>query len=937
MDSTSSKTQIETDNTAPDTAEANDNRPSAASSVTPMMQQFLDIKAAHQDYLLFYRMGDFYELFFDDALKAADALSITLTKRGKHLGDDIPMCGVPIHAAEGYLEKLIRSGFKVAICEQTEDPKEAKKRGAKAVVRREVTRLVTPGTLTEDTLLSPTEHNFLAALSIVGKDLGLSWLDLSTGAFFAASSDKAGLDALLASIAPKEILVSERINETETWRRTLAPWADRLTILPAPKFHAARARERLAGLFDVATLEAFGAFHDGEIAAAGALVEYIELTQKSRFPSLKPLARRGQADHLVIDRATRANLELTATLSGARKGSLLSVIDRTATGAGGRLLGAWLTAPLTDKARIEARYDAVQFFCDAIDLRDVVRDHLSRCPDLARALMRLSLDRGGPRDLAAIADGLHEAFAIRIELAGQARALAGMPPLLSEATDALADFAALTDVLKRALKDDLPLMARDGGFIRPGYNAALDDTCRMRDDSRRVIAALQARYAEQTDIKSLKIRHNNVLGYYIEVPAKQADRLMTAPHDETFVHRQTLVNAVRFTSVELSELDQKISRAADQALDLEKQLFDGLVRRVLDDADRIAAAADALAEVDVLAGLSLLADEKNYTRPKLRDDTGLTIVQGRHPVVEAILNAAPKGASSDTFVANDCRLGVPPAADAPAKTIWLVTGPNMAGKSTFLRQNALIVILAQMGSFVPASEVELGLVDRVFSRVGAADDLARGQSTFMVEMVETATILNQATEKSLVILDEVGRGTATFDGVSIAWATVEHLHNAVGCRALFATHYHELTDLEDRLPGLENVTMRVQEWKHDLIFLHEVVKGSADRSYGIQVAKRAGLPPPVVQRARAILTALENGDLIFGAKQKLTELPLFAALPPNDAIPETEPEPGPAPVSEVERLLAAIDPNSLTPRAALDLVYELCANLPQEADNGPTD
>lgn len=897
-------------------------------TMTPMMQQFFEIKNDHEEYLLFYRMGDFYELFFDDALAAADALSITLTKRGKHLGEDIPMCGVPVHAADGYLEKLIKSGFKVAICEQTEDPQEAKKRGAKSVVRREVTRLVTPGTITEDTLLEPSANNYLAAMTgtASAQEIGLSWLDLSTGEFHSSITDKSGLDALLAGIAPKEILIPERINEFTEWAQILSAWQQQLTVQPSLRFNAKRGRVRLEQIYEVATLDSFGEFADVEIAAAGALIEYLELTQLGKMPALKAITSRPTSAHLVIDRATQSNLELTQTLSGARKGSLLSVIDKTRTGAGSRMLNAWLVNPLSDKMAISERLDGVQFMAEDEDLREEIRAKISVCPDLARALSRISLQRGGPRDLAAIAEGLKVARDIRQMFLQYDQALTPLPPLFTKALTICDGFINLVDMLNKALKPDLPLLTRDGGFIAPGFDPVFDETCKMRDESRRVIAGLQSRYATETDAKSLKIKHNNVLGYFIEVSAKQADPLLEAPLSEIFIHRQTLVNGVRFTTVELSDLDQQISRAGGRALELEKQIFEDLAAKVLALANRITQVADCLAAIDVIAALAELARQHNYVRPILADHDTLNIKQGRHPVVENLLTSA----GNDQFVANDCYIG------GETSHIWLVTGPNMAGKSTFLRQNALIVILAQMGSFVPAEAAEIGIVDRVFSRVGAADDLARGQSTFMVEMIETATILNQATPRSLVILDEVGRGTATFDGVSIAWATVEHLHNVVGCRALFATHYHELTELEQTLSSLENVTMRVQEWKQNLVFLHEVVKGSADRSYGIQVAKLAGLPKSVVMRARSILDDLESGNFGLSQQSTLDQLPLFAQVGKYD-YSDKQNATGSDNVADhlgiqLENILADNDPNTLSPRQALDLLYEMHALMEADED-----
>ncbi len=868
---------------------------------TPMMAQYLRLKEAHPDCLLFYRMGDFYEMFFDDAVAASAALDITLTKRGAHDGEDVPMCGVPVHAADAYLSRLIRKGFRVAICEQMEDPAEARKRGGKSVVKRDVVRLVTPGTLTEEGLLDARAHNFLAALARAGRDLALAWLDMSTGDFLTqtvAGASAPALAAALARIDPGEVLAPEKLMDAEGVGAVLAEWAERVTPQPDSRFDSENARRRLEAVYGVGALDAFGDFARAELAAAGALVDYVELTQVGKLPRLAPPRRLSVGAVMEIDAATRRNLELMRSLSGERKGSLLAVIDRTVSGGGARLLAARLAAPLTDKAMIEARLDAVGWFAEDAALRDALRDALRRCPDIERALSRITVGRGGPRDLAGIRDGLAHAAAIRILLA-EAR----LPPPqgVADAMAELGEHGVLVDRLTRALGPDLPLNARDGGFIARGYAFELDETRELRDESRRLIANLERRYREETGADTLKVRHNNVLGYFIEVTPRFADRL-----GEAFIHRQTMANAVRFTTTELADLARRISEAADKAVAIELQLFDDLVGEVSARADAIALAARALAALDVAGALAELAVERRYSRPSITGSREFRIIGGRHPVVEQALAAAEEGA----FVANDCDLD-------EERRLWLVTGPNMAGKSTFLRQNALIAVLAQMGSFVPAEGARIGIVDRLFSRVGAADDLARGRSTFMVEMVETAAILNQATDRSLVILDEIGRGTATFDGLSIAWAAVEHLHEVNRCRALFATHFHELVALTGRLPALKPYTMRIKEWEGDVVFLHEVAPGAADRSYGIHVARLAGLPPAVIKRAEAVLKTLESGEQSSAITRLAEDLPLFAALARRE---EAAAETGP---SEVESALAALDPDELTPREALDVVYRL--------------
>lgn len=900
---------------------------------TPMMAQYLSIKADHPNDLLFYRMGDFYELFFGDAEKAATALDIVLTKRGKHHGEDIPMCGVPVHSSESYLQRLIAKGHRVAICEQTEDPAEAKKqRGSKAVVRREVVRIVTPGTITEDTLLDARQHNYLAAIGRIAAEpgLGLAALDLSTGDVRLALITDAELPSMLAALDPGEVLISESARGDTGLTDGLTDMADRMTVLAPTHFSTTSADRRIADAYGLITLDGFGELSRAEKSALGAVLDYLDLTQKGKRPQLKAPKRdvKGDQAHtppLQMDRATRANLELVRTLGGERRGSLLSTIDETITGPGARLLGADLAEPLTDLAAIHARQQAVTLFVDQETLRLKVRDALKALPDMARALSRLALDRGGPRDLAAIRDGLTHGF----DLAD----LLGAPPTDPTRTDEpeplpklLESVRAslqsppvqLADLLTRALDFEVPLLARDGGFIKRGYDAPLDELTSLRDESRQVIAQLQLRYREETSIASLKVKHNKVFGYFVETTPTNADKLLNEPLSETFMHRQTLANAVRFTTTELGELEQKLSRAADGAQERELSLFADLRQAVLDAAAPISDAADALARLDVTAGLAALAIKRRYTCPTVDDSLTFTIEKGRHPVVEAALAAQNDAA----FIANDAAL----SAEGPnASPLWLLTGPNMAGKSTFLRQNALIAILAQMGSYVPADAAHIGVVDRLFSRVGAADDLARGRSTFMVEMVETAAILNQAGPRSLVILDEIGRGTATFDGLSIAWATVEHLHDVNKSRALFATHYHELTSLTDRLSGLSNHTMAVTEWQDDIVFLHEVKNGAADRSYGIQVAKLAGLPAAVINRAGTVLHALEEGDQAAKPTALIDDLPLFAI----DA-------PAPAPASHggnalLDEAIANLDPDTMTPKDALDALYRL-KSLQDEQD-----
>ncbi|PPR74537.1 MAG: DNA mismatch repair protein MutS [Alphaproteobacteria bacterium MarineAlpha3_Bin4] len=895
--------------------QASDSAPPPAAAdavgVTPMMAQYLAIKDENPDSLLFYRMGDFYELFFNDAVAAAAALDIALTKRGKHLGEDIPMCGVPVHSHETYLNRLIMKGFRVTICEQTEKPAEAKKRGSKVVVRREVVRVVTPGTLTEDTLLDARRNNYLGAVASYDRTLAIAGLDVSTGDFFAQPVTVAGLDAAIARFEPSELLVSESLIQQSQLFETLGQWKERMTSLPPGDFNSATAVRRLCALYGVATLDAYGDFSRAELAAAGALVAYVEATQKGRLPRMVPPKRLAGGAFMEIDAATRRNLELTESLSGETGGSLLAVIDRSVTGAGARLLVSHLVQPLTSPHLINERLDMVQHFRDADRLRDDVRTLLAHCPDIERALSRLTLGRGGPRDLAAVRDGIacSKQLCQRME---SAEVAGGTPDGIAAALGDLGPHHELVKRLERALANELPILARDGGFIAIKYSPELDELIALRDESRRLIADLQNRYAEETGLPGLKIKHNNVLGYFIEVPARQAER-MPGGADSAFIHRQTMANAMRFSTVDLGDLEGRIARAAEQALVLEMKLFDDLVGVVTDRGEAIAACGAALAALDVAAALAELAAERRYVRPAIDDSVEFLIEGGRHPVVEAML----EDAQGTGFITNDCRL----SGDGKegAARLWLLSGPNMAGKSTFLRQNALIAIMAQMGAFVPATRARISVIDRLFSRVGATDDLARGRSTFMVEMVETATILNRAGPRSLVILDEIGRGTATFDGLSIAWAVAEHLHENNRCRALFATHFHELAHLATKLDGLACHTMRVKEWQGDVVFLHEVGPGTADRSYGIHVGQLAGLPPAVVRRAEQVLETLERGDQSSAINKLSEDLPLFQTLAePAFGVAQNGP-------SELEMALGEVNADELTPRQALELVYRLKA------------
>ena len=868
---------------------------------TPMMAQYLALREEAGDALLFYRMGDFFELFFEDARKAAQILDIALTTRGEHMGEPIPMCGVPVHSAESYLARLIKAGCRVAIAEQVETPDEAKARAkregtpsSKALVGRAIVRLVTAGTLTEEALLNPRRANVLVALAELRGTIGIASCDVSTGAMVLEECETDRLGAALARIAPSEVVVPE------DWQHG----PDEAIYRPRSTFASDAGAERLKAVHGVATLDAFGDFSRAMLAAAGGLVAYLEHVGRGSLPLLLPPILRAAEAGMAMDEATRASLEILEATTGGRAGSLIGAVDRCVTGAGARLLADDLSAPLLDIAAIEARLALVQFWRDRPIERAQLRDILRAIPDLGRALGRVVAGRGSPRDLGQLRDGLSEAARLHHWLSGAP----DRPALLDEVLARLTGHGALTDWLARALVPSPPTERSSGGFIADGYDAALDELRATSGDARRAIAAMEARYREETGIASLKIRHNGVLGYFIEVGARHADALM-AP-DSGFTHRQTMAGAVRFNSLKLHEEAARIAEAGGHALAAEEAHFEELVGAVVEAREAIAATAAALARLDVGAANAERAAEGDWCRPELAEDAGLAITGGRHPVVEAALAKA-----GERFVANDCAL-------AEDNRLWLIGGPNMGGKSTFLRQNALIVLLAQAGCFVPASSARIGLVDRLFSRVGAADNLARGRSTFMVEMVETAAILAQATQRSFVILDEVGRGTSTYDGLALAWAVAEAVHSQIRCRCLFATHYHELARLAETCEALSLHHVRAREWQGDLVLLHELAEGPADRSYGLAVARLAGVPATVVNRAKTVLEKLEaTREATGGIAAGLGDLPLFAAM-------RAEPAPA-SPEQQLAEALRAADLDALTPREALDLLYEWKRALPR--------
>lgn len=868
-----------------------------AQTVTPMMGQYLELKSANPGYLLFYRMGDFYELFFEDAEIASATLGIVLTKRGKHQGNDIPMCGVPIHAAQDYLKKLITYGHRVAICEQVEDPAEAKKRGSKSPVKRDVVRLVTPGTLTEDELLPAHRSNYLASIAMVRHgetDFALAYADVSTGETGVIDLEATTIADELARLDPAELILSQQVREALAEARVNLR-LDIAVTMPAELFDSARAHERIVAAFGADAVDPT-AFSRAGRAALGALADYIRDSQKGVPVALRPPASESLSGYMAIDQATRASLELLVTQRGEEKGALRAEIDHCVTPPGSRLLARRLAAPLADAAAINRRLDAVAALVADSALNARLRSDLKAVPDLTRAFTRLALGRGGPRDLRAVGRALAQSLALAAEL----RTLAHPPAELSAIAATLETApAALASEILSALVEEPPLLTRDGGFVARDYDATLDAERALASETREVVAALQARLIGETDVKSLRIKHNGVLGYFVEVPANYGQRLLEPPLRDIFIHRQTMANAMRFTTTELAELEGRIAKAHDAALALELALFERLSDAVLEQAETLRAIADALAALDVAAGLAHLAQVRDLARPEVDDSLAFRIEGGRHLVVESHVRR-----EGQVFVENDC--------DLSGGALWLITGPNMGGKSTFLRQNALIAVLAQMGSFVPARKAHIGVVDRVFSRVGASDDIGGGRSTFMVEMVETAAILNRATSRSLVVLDEIGRGTATFDGLSIAWASAEALHDESRCRGLFATHFHEMTALAKTLPRVSNYTMKVREWQGEVVFLHEVASGAADRSYGIQVARLAGLPEKVLARARQVLGVLEQRSS-GGKAVVLDDLPLFAHQPTRAK----------AEINPLHDMLDQVRADDLTPRQAIDLIYEL--------------
>jgi len=870
---------------------------------TPMMERYLEVKRQNPGSLLLLRMGDFYELFFDDAQLAARVLGLTLTSRDKGSPNPVPMAGFPYHALENYLQKLIHAGLRVAICDQVEDPKLAR-----GLVRREVTRIVTPGTLVDEGLLDPRRNNFLASVFPEKSGVGLAWLELSTGRFSTAHVEPQSLADELARIQPAECLVPDQTLPD----RVLAALVDRdgMLVSRRPPWNYARheCRRLLLTHFGTATLDGFDLDENSlGITAAGALLQYVQETQKSALAHIVRLEQYRRGASLLIDEATRRSLELTETLrQGTREGSLLAVIDETVTPMGARVLAERLSNPLTDVAAINVRLEAVEELTGDAVLCRGLREQLEHAYDLERLTARVATGRAGPRDLGCLVRTLSLLPKIKAKIAARRSARLIQ---LEEQLDLCADVRA--DV-ETALADELPLTTADGGIFRGGYHPQLDELRGLARGGKEWIAQYQADEVARTGISNLKVGFNRVFGYYLEVTAAQAQKV---PAD--YIRKQTLKNQERYITPPLKEHEDKVLRAEERAVSLEQELFAALRDRVAAHSPRLQMTASILAELDVLATLAVVAVRHNYCRPELTAEPLLDIREGRHPVLDRL---KPSG----EFVPNEIRLGV--AAESStgspsvADRVQIITGPNMAGKSTYIRQAALITILAQMGSFVPASAARIGVADRIFARVGASDELGKGQSTFMVEMAETARILNAATPRSLVILDEIGRGTSTYDGLSLAWAVTEYLHDVVGCRTLFATHYHELTELTQTLAGASNWNVAVREDAEDVIFLHKIVAGAADKSYGIHVARLAGVPREVVERARVILDSLEADHVDEKGRPKVPA----RSTRPSARKQLTLFQPPPHPLLEEIR---GLDLDQMTPLAALEKLHALREGL----------
>ena len=858
---------------------------SNSNGLTPMMKQYLEIKEEYFEEILFYRMGDFYEMFFNDAKVASSVLDITLTKRGQWNNNDIPMCGIPFHSSESYLSKLISNGYRVAVCEQINEIENDVKKN-KGPMKRKVVRVITPGTVLEENFFDDNPNNFLCSWNEVNGCHSISWVDLSTGIFCVQKIDmnqSNALETALERLSPRELIMPLKMKEQKPhyFRGCVTFQADSL-------FQSDACEERLKKFYKTKSLEAFGEFSRSCISTAGAILGYVNLTQKGKLPLLKKIKQWKNIDVMEIDVFSRKSLELLKTQSGEKNGSFFNAINQTLTSGGARLLLERLNGPSLDNLEINNRLDTVSNFVSENLLRKKVRDVLKLIPDIERSLTRLQFDRGGPRDLISIKTGCEKAYEISKLILDHDFTFPEKE--LNEISSNLTINTSFIKELDLAITESPPLFARDGNFIKKGFSNELDEIKLIRDNSREKILSLQAKYINQTGVQSLKIKFNNVLGYHLEVRKNHETKLL---EQEEFIHRQGTAQASRFTTAELVSIESKLTDARSKSLNIELEIYEILVKNCLQRSEKLLSIFQGISSLDVAIGFAELAHKWNYSRPEISNECIFNVVAGRHPVIEQILNKE----KDTSFISNNCNLS--------DQKIWLITGPNMGGKSTFLRQNAIINIMAQMGSFVPAEKATIGISDRIFSRVGSGDDLSRGQSTFMVEMIETASILNHATEKSFVILDEIGRGTSTWDGLSLAWSIIEKLHNDINCKTLFATHYHELTTLERSLKKLSLKTLEAKEYNDEIIFLYNLVNGSANKSYGLEVAKLAGVPFDVIKRAKDILKNLESDYKIDD------KLPLFNQTKEKEA------------VTKVSKKLNEIVPDSISPIQALEILYEL--------------
>ena len=863
---------------------------------TPMIEQYLSIKNQYKDVLLFYRMGDFYELFFDDAVIASKALDITLTKRGRANGMDIPMCGVPFHSADNYLPRLIKKGFNVAVCEQTETPEQVKASGKKGPLKREVVRIISPGTITEDNLLESTTNNFLGAIINLNNSISISWVDVSTGSFKSRNFNKKNnqinqnqlLNNFLLRMNFSELLISEQMKLDFIAEE----WHSIIKRQPSNIFHYSSSMRQICSYYSIVSLDGIGVFSDGEIITAGVLLSYLNLTQCGKIPILSMIKSENENSFLEIDYFTQKSLEIVKNLSGKSEGSLISCIDDTITSSGARLLKQRIVEPFYDIKQINEQYDLIDWFLKNRQCALQYKNNLKNIPDLERSLSRISSLRGSPKDLVLISKGFLNIYEIYEDLTKFNKDLK-KPNILNAISQNLEIDYSLFFNIQSAFKTDTSLLAKEGGFIKDGYNIKLDHLRKLRDNEFNEIIQLQKNYAEVSKVNSLKIKNNRVLGYHIEVRAMHD---LSLRNTDQFIHRQTTAQTSRFTTIELNEIENQIQNSFYEATKIEMDIFNSFTKQIINIGSQILKIASSISELDISIMVASQAQVRNYIRPNISDDKILEIIDGRHPVVENQMISSEK-----PFISNHCILN-------ESDYIWLITGPNMAGKSTYLRQNALIVIMAQAGLYVPAKEANIGIFDKIFSRVGASDDLAKGQSTFMIEMIETSAILNTSTERSLVILDEIGRGTATFDGLAIAWSVLDYLHNKIKPRTLFATHYHELTSLKEKLENLSCHKMAIKEWNDTIIFMHKINKGEADKSYGIHVAQLAGLPTEVIQRAKILLSKLENDSnekKIDVWENILQDLPL-----PND--------------NEIFfKEFDKIEADQISPREALDIIYKM--------------